>query len=82
MDTAAKLQGVKIWSHISQLKKPKKAPLNIGSGINTGDLKINLTMEEIADIEVHWFPPKILDQEHFFSFLIPSLTILFLIFTT
>lgn len=72
--TAAKLQDVKFWVHISQLTR---ALLDIWSCVNAGDLKIKLT-RKTSNTEVDCFLPK--HQIKNISFLLlPSLNILFLI---
>lgn len=47
--------------------------------VNTGDLKIKLTRKRSNQYKGRQLPFKILNQEQFFPFLLPSLTILFLI---
>lgn len=80
-DKAAKLQGGKIWVYISQLKK-------VLPDIWFWRLKMletsksNWFGQEVADTEVGWFLPTYYNQEYFFPFLLPSLTILFLILTS
>ena len=46
-DTTAKLQGVKTWIHILQLKR---TPPVAWSCANTGELKIKLTMKTVSQV--------------------------------
>lgn len=78
-DTAASLQGIKPSVHISQLKK---ALLAIWFCANAEDLKIKLTKKRSSPHLGRLLLPKTSDQEDqecFFLFLLPFLTIFFLI---
>lgn len=57
----------------------KKAPPDIWSWENTGDLKIQLTRKKSSWHPHRLLPPKMSDQKHFSPFILPFLSILFLI---
>ena len=76
-DTAASLQAIKPLVHISQLKK---APLAIWFCANAEDLKIKLTKNRSSPHLGRLLLPKTSDQEDqecFFLFPLPFLTIFF-----
>ena len=77
-DTNTKLQAIKIWVHISQLKKVSP---DIWSSVNARDIKIKLMRKMSSWLEGRLLSPKTSDQECFFPFLLTSLTILYLILT-
>lgn len=71
-DTTVKLQGVKTWVHISQLKKILP---HIWFCANAGVLKLCFTWTGNNEQQDRWLPSLPSDQEYLFPFLLPSLTI-------
>lgn len=73
--TTAKFQDIKLWMHISQLKK---SPPDIWFCINPGNLKIKLTGKRSNWHGGRLLPSKTLGQKCFFPFSFPFQTIFLL----
>lgn len=58
-DTTVKLEGIKTWVHVSQLK----APPDIRSRTSTGDLQIKLTSQRSCQHQRRLLPSELLGQD-------------------